>query len=329
MRVLNKIEKISEYGKAKPGCVLTIGNFDGVHLGHRRIIREGKRLADELGSEMVAMVFDPHPANILGHGGGLPPLTPLVMRRILLAEAGVDTLLVVGSEPGLLGLSPRAFFEEFIAGIVGPAGIVEGGDFRFGKNRSGGLPELKALASEAGIRVVVAEEVLVEVAGRRERASSTLVRRLLAGGRVDEAAQVLGRNYRIAGRVVAGSGRGKGLGFPTANMEPPKQALPVRGVYAGLARLGSGQDVLSGRASPMPAVFSMGGGLTYWQKPPMLIEAHLLERDPGELEGLWMAMDFVARLRDQRKFESDKLLSSQIASDCQEAARLLGVAGGS
>ena len=318
------IETISGLGLATKGCVLTIGNFDGVHLGHREIIAATKRVAEEKGTELAAMTFEPHPVAVLYPERAPGVLTPLELKRHLLAKCGVDCLIVLPGEPELLNLSPEDFVKRFLIENIRPSVVVEGSDFNFGAARAGSVETLREFGGRNGFSVSVVEPKMIKLStGQSVRVSSTMIRYMLESGHVADAAAGLGRPYRLAGRIIPGRGIGRKLGFPTLNMHKPEQVIPAEGVYAGFVRVGGCvEDVLASKEK-IPAAYSIGQARTYGDDFPLLIEAHLLDENVDAAPGKFMAMDFVRRIRSQHKFKTPEDLSKQIASDCEAAREIL------
>jgi riboflavin kinase/FMN adenylyltransferase len=318
------LRAISDFEKIKKGCVLTIGNFDGVHLGHQEILAAAKRIAQERAAELVAMTFEPHPVAILHPDRAPGMLTPLELKTHLLAECGVDALIVLEDNRWLLNLSPGNFASRFIVDNMQPGVVVEGDDFNFGLHRAGNIDTLRELGSQRGFEVCVIGPKEIKLStGQTVRVSSTLIRYMLESGHVADAAAALGRPYRLIEKIIPGRGIGKKLGFPTLNMKKPTQVIPAEGVYAGFVKIGQTiEDVLASEEK-IPAVYSIGQARTYGEEFPLLIEAHLLIENVGDLIGKYMAMDFVERIRSQHKFKTSEELSAQIAKDCQKAKELL------
>jgi riboflavin kinase/FMN adenylyltransferase len=321
---MRTIGTLSELGQIEKGCVLTIGNFDGVHRGHQEILAAAGATAKDRGAELVAMTFEPHPVAILHPERAPGVLTPLELKASLLAQAGVGSLVVLRSGGDLLGLSPDDFVRRFLVENVRPSVVVEGGDFNFGAARAGNIETLRKLGIENGFDVSVIEPREIKLStGQSVRVSSTLVRYMLESGHVADAREALGRPYRLIEEIIPGRGVGKKLGFPTLNMKKPKQVIPAEGVYAGFVRIGnSAADALSG-GNAIPAAYSVGQARTYGDDFPLLIEAHLLNETVGAAVGKFMAMDFLERIRSQHKFKTPEDLSRQIARDCEEAGRIL------
>jgi len=317
-------EEVSGLDQIQKGCVLTIGNFDGVHLGHQEILAAAKQAATKRQAQLVAMTFEPHPVAVLHPEKAPGVLTPLKLKEHLLAQCGVDCLIVLKDSYRILNLSPAAFVDEFLVQNVQPDVVVEGENFNFGYGRSGNVNTLKELAAELDFEVIVVEYKEIKLAdGKNEKVSSTLIRHLLHKGKVADAAGALGRRYRLSGQTIPGKGKGKQLGFPTANIDPVKQIIPAEGVYAGFVEIAESEEQLCSSEQKIPAAFSIGRAKTFISDHPLLVEAHILDRDTGDLYGKWLAMDFVRRIRGQQKFETEKDLATQIAKDCRHAKEIL------
>jgi len=321
---MQRISDISQLESVDKECVLTIGNFDGVHVGHQRILAAARQKAVERGTQLLVMTFEPHPVAVLRPESAPGVLTPLAAKERLLGEFGGDYLFVVRTDRELLSLSAEAFVERFLVENIRPSVVVEGESFNFGAGRSGGIDTLRELGVKNGfdVRLIAAREVELS-AGRTVKVSSTIVRDLLAEGSVGDAAAALGRGYRLTEKIVRGRGKGKRLGFPTANMKRPGQVVPAEGVYAGFVAIAdSAEELLSAKAE-IPAALSIGTSATYGDDHPLLIEAHFLDENAGELYDKWLAMDFAKRIRGQRRFETESELAGQIAKDCEEARSIL------
>ena len=321
MRILTEL---SQLGQVKEGCVLTIGNFDGVHLGHQAIFRTARRIAGERATEMVVMTFEPHPAAILHPEKALGVLTPLELKLHLLQDYADNCIIVLEDNRDLLTLSPEDFVDQFLLAAIRPAVIVEGEDFHFGAGRAGDVGTLAELGRRKGFDVMVVPPRKIELpSGQTLRVSSTIVRYMLEAGHVAEAAATLSRPYRLIGPIVSGWGRGRKLGFPTLNMSRPDQIIPAEAVYAGFVAIAATKEKLLQKREPIPAVFSIGQARTFGDEHPLLIEAHLLVEGIGDITDEWIAMDFVQRLRSQHKFVTPEELAAQIARDCREARAIL------
>lgn len=326
MKIIEAKTGYDNLKKVKEDCVLTIGNFDGVHLGHREIISTAKKLADERNTELVLMTFEPHPVAILYPEKAPAVLTPMILKKHLLNQFGVDCLVILESSYRILNLSPEAFVDEFLLKSCKPAVVVEGEDFNFGYGRSGNIQMLKELGEKFGFDLLVVPGKKIKLADEQNtRVSSTLIRHLLHKGKVADAAQALGRYYRLSGRTTPGKGKGRQLGFPTANIEPINRIIPAEGVYAGYVEITDTEEQLCQSKSKIPAAFSIGRAKTFISEHPLLVEAHILDREIENLYGKYLAMDFVRFIRHQQKFDSPEQLSAQIAKDCQKAKQILDV----
>jgi riboflavin kinase/FMN adenylyltransferase len=314
------VETPSELQKIKKDCVLTIGNFDGVHLGHQEIIKEACNRANQKSTELTVMTFEPHPVAVLFPEKAPGVLTPLELKINLLKHCDVDNLVILKVNSELLNLSHKNFVERFLVENIKPSTVVEGGDFNFGAGRTGNIDALKELGVKNGFKVSVVKPRMIKLSsGQMVRVSSTMIRYMLESGHVADAAEALGRPYRLIEEIIPGRGIGKKLGFPTLNMKIPEQVIPSEGVYAGFVRMGKSiQEILSSEET-FPAVYSIGQARTYGDENPLLIEAHLLEEDVTAVAGDFMAMDFIHRIRSQHKFQTPEKLSSQIAKDCERA----------
>jgi len=318
------LKAVSDLRKIENGCVLTIGNFDGLHIGHQAILAAAKRTASQRKTELVVMTFEPHPLAVLHPQKSPGILTPLPLKKHLLTKFGVDYLFIVKTARRLLTLPPPDFVRQFLVEHIQPHVVVEGESFNFGLNRSGTVHTLQKLGTDYGFEVIVVEAEEIKLStGKSVKVSSTLIRNLLANGRVADAAVALGRPYRLVEKIVPGRGKGKTLGFPTANMKPPRQLIPTEGVYAGFVEVADTRQQLLSSTRKIPAAFSIGRHLMFADDKFLLIEAHLLMENVGRLCGKWLAMDFIQRIRSQKKFKTAKDLSAQIAKDCKKARAIL------
>lgn len=324
METIETNSDLSELAKLKKGSVLTIGNFDGVHLGHQEIINAARKLADQRLSDLILMTFEPHPVAILYPEKAPGVLTPIVLKKHLLSQFGVDCLVILESSYRILNLSPESFVDEFLLKSVQPDVVVEGEDFNFGYGRSGNIRILKELGQKFNFEIVIVPGKEIKLADEQTaRVSSTLIRHLLHKGQVADAAKALGRHYRLSGRTTLGKGKGRKLGFPTANIDPVNQIIPAEGVYAGFVEIADAEEQLCESKSRLPAAFSVGRAKTFISDHPLLVEAHILGQDPGDLYGKYLAMEFVEFIRHQQKFSSPEHLSAQIAKDCKKAKEIL------
>jgi riboflavin kinase/FMN adenylyltransferase len=325
---MNTYRSITELRGIKKGCVLTIGNFDGVHAGHCEILATAARLASQRNTSVAVMTFEPHPVAVLYPEKAPGMLTPLFMKLCLLEPYAHNCLIVLEDSKDLLKLSAEAFVDEFLMRDLCPSVIVEGDDFHFGAGRSGTIETLQSLGRTRGFEVeVVGPKTIALSTGQSLRVSSTMIRYMLESGHVEDASAALQRPYRLFGKIVSGRGKGRELGYPTLNMETPKQILPAEGVYAGHVVLSDREGVPFGQGDRVPAVFSLGQARTFGDAFPLLIEAHLLRVQDKPITATHMSLDFVAHLRSQHKFPSVEVLTRQISADCERARLALGEDG--
>jgi riboflavin kinase/FMN adenylyltransferase len=243
----------------------------------------------------------------------------------LLAQSGVDTLVVLKDNPELLDMTPEDFISRFLVENILPSEVVEGTDFNFGVGRTGNVDTLRKLGDREGFNTTVIEPKKIKLStGQMVRVSSTIIRYMLESGHVADASAALGRPYCLIEEIVVGRGIGKKLGFPTLNMRKPKQVIPSEGVYAGLVKVGQTVEDILTSTQTIPAAYSLGQARTYGEEFPLLIEAHLLKKNLGTITAKYMAMDFIQRIRNQHKFKTPEDLSKQIAKDCEQAKQILG-----
>ncbi len=280
--------------------VLAVGNFDGVHLGHARIVKRLVSRASELGSPAVAFTFDPPPASILRPHHVPPPLAWTERKAELLGRLGVDAVIAYPINEAFLELADRDFFDQIVRDRLQARAMVEGTNFFFGRDRKGNVQRLQAFSSEVGMTLDVVEPL--EIDGRI--VSSSRIRELVAAGRLDQANSMLTQPYRIRGEVVRGAGRGTELGFPTANLEQIDTLLPGWGIYAGRALVDG---------TLWPAAISIGPNPTF-DESRLKVEAFLVGYN-GSLCGRNIELDFLARLRDIERFNSAEALVAQLNRD--------------
>jgi riboflavin kinase/FMN adenylyltransferase len=306
--------------------VVAIGNFDGVHRGHRSVL---VRLIDEArarAARAVAITFDPHPLALL-HPERAPELiTGTGTKLDLLAATGLDATLVMPFTRELAAMTPREFVEQVLVGRLGASAVVVGHDIRFGVRNSGDLSTMQELGAELGFDVVVLDDVTGPVHGEPpggRRWSSSWVRELLAEGDVASAADVLGRPHRVVGEVVHGDHRGRELGYPTANLSPQATgAVPRDGVYAGwLVRLDLDDEVPD---RVLPAAVSIGTNPTF-EGTVRRVEAYVLDRTDLDLYGETVAVELVERLRDTVTFTGIEPLVEQMGRDVERCRQVLSV----
>ncbi len=322
---MNVIETREQMRDMPKGWALTIGNFDGVHRGHQQILQVLRERADEKGARGVAvMTFYPHPAALIRPDSVPGLLTPLPMRKHLLAQYGVDCMIILSDDYDILSLSPKAFVDDFLMTTVEPIVMAEGPNFSFGYGRSGDVQLLKRLGEERGFGVLaVGAERFHTVSDKAIMYSSTLIRNSLERGDVRTARKAMNRYYRLVGPTVKGRGIGKKLGYPTANIDRHGQVVPAEGVYAGFVNISDSFEQACVSEDVMPAAFSIGRAKTFVTDHPLLIETHVLGREIGDLSGKWLGMDFVKLLRGQERFENEQELKYQIDVDCRQAMETL------
>ncbi len=288
------------------GTTLTIGNFDGIHLGHRKILEQVKLTANLSNTSSLVLTFDPHPMAVL-HPSRAPHLITTMEEKIaLIQKAGIDFLLVLPFDQTLAALDGREFVKQILLKHLQLRHIFVGNNFHFGHHRSGNNSLLEQMGMEHDFCVHSLPEVIV----RKERVSSTWIRRLIQSGRISLANRLLGRFYSLRGLVIKGDGLGKKLLFPTLNLRPQNDILPKSGVYVTFCRYNQRQ---------FPAVTNIGMRPTLAGKF-LTVETHLLETELREAPDQ-MEIFLLHRLRDEIKFPSLQELKEQISRDCQRASR--------
>jgi riboflavin kinase/FMN adenylyltransferase len=304
--------------RPKQGTVVTIGAYDGVHVGHRTVISTCRRLAAERGLATAVVTFDRHPATVVRPESAPLLLTDLDQKLELLAETGVDYVYVLTFDEARARESAEDFVEVVLAGCLNAKVVAVGADFHFGHELRGTVEMLGRLGRDLGFEVVGLDLVGTdgEAAPKDEAVSSTAIRRALTDGDLDRANRLLGRPFEVRGHVVAGDRRGRDWGFPTANVAVPEgMQLPADGIYAGWY-LRPDEEIY-------PAAISLGRRPTIYENQPYsLLEAHLLDFD-GDLYGERAVVSFIARLRGEVKFDSVDALVDQIRVDCDDARRVL------
>jgi len=285
---------------------VAIGNFDGVHLGHRALLEEALRITRSSGGESVALTFDPHPARFFAPSLAPPMLAPLGRRIELLQEAGAEVVLVEPFTAEFAGILAEDFVENVLVKDIGARHVVVGADFSFGKNRRGNTNLLASVGRRLGMGV----SVVPQVTANGLVCSSTKIREFVLEGRVEGASLLLGRPFEIDGKVVRGVGRGRTLGIPTINIAHGGEILPRPGVYAGRARR------IEGDPTWFAAAISIGSNPTFAKPgdPELFVEAHLLDF-AGDLYDTTMRLAFVAQLREQRRYASVDELVAAIQRD--------------
>jgi riboflavin kinase / FMN adenylyltransferase len=288
--------------------VLALGNFDGLHRGHLKIIERVRRGAGEHGGTPMAMTFDPHPSRVVRPDKAAPLLMTEQQRIEALGRAGIVAVAVVRFTRELSQWDPETFVRTVLADWLHVSEVWVGANFLFGHDRSGNFSTLRTLGQRYGFRA----DKIDPVRYKEFVVSSTRVRRLVAEGRMDEAGALLGHQYYIDGRVVPGAHRGRGLGFPTANLETENELLPPNGVYATMTTI---DGIIH------PSITNVGVRPTFGDTTKTMIEAYILGYE-GDLYGRQVRLGFVQRLRDERKFADVDALREQIEADRRRAERL-------
>jgi riboflavin kinase/FMN adenylyltransferase len=289
-----------------PPSAVALGVFDGVHLGHRAILGTAVSAAAQARMRAVACTFDPHPLDVLQPGRAPLAITTLDERLELIAACGLGEAVVLPFTPELAAIEPEAFVKDVLLARLGAREIVVGYNHRFGRGARGDVALLRSLGERLGFRVHIAEPLMVAGVA----VSSTEIRSALQRGDIDTAARLLGRPYTLIGTVAHGAGRGRTLGFPTANLAPARPVLVAAGVYACTAEV-------SGRKER--AVVNVGVRPTFGETA-LAVEAYLLDF-AGDIYGHTMTLTFVSRIREERRFSSVDALRAQIDADVAEARR--------
>ena len=296
-------------------CIVTIGAYDGVHLGHRTVIGQVRARAAELGVASAVVTFDRHPASVVRPESAPKLLTDPEQKLELLASTGVDATVVVPFDAHQSTEAPADFVRRVLIEALAVRGVIVGEDFHFGYKRGGNVQLLRELASQHDYEVLPVR-LVSRADGVDEPVSSTAIRRALAGGDVQRAAEMLGRDHEVCGAVVAGDQRGRTIGFPTANVQIDASiCLPADGVYAATVTLADG--------SRHAAAVNLGRRPTFHERAEhSLLEAHLLDYS-GDLYGQRVRVAFRAFLRGERKFSGIEELKSQLVVDIDHARTAL------
>lgn len=303
-----------------PASAITIGAYDGVHLGHRAVIAQVRELAAAGGLRSVVVTFDRHPATVVRPASAPKLLCDLDQKLELLAETGVDATYVIRFDPARAGETAEAFVDDVLVGCLGARVVVVGEDFHFGHQRGGNVALLREMGATRGFAVeglTLVDADGAEVGVDQNNVSSTAIRALLASGDVAGAAKLLGRPHEVRGIVEKGDQRGRELGFPTANVAlPPGIQIPSPGIYAGWFERADG--------TVSPTAISLGFRPTFYERPSgePLLECHLLDFS-GDLYGEAVRVRFVERLRSEEKFNSVDDLVAQMNRDVDRTRTLL------
>jgi len=305
IETVNLVRSLDDFPATFACGAVAIGNFDGVHRGHARLIERLRQKAAEVGGPVTVFTFDPHPVVLLRPQAAPPPLTWSERKAELLAGFGVDAVIVYPTDLALLELSPRDFFERIVVGALRAKAMVEGPNFRFGRERGGDIHLLRDFCARAGVTLDIVEPA----ADGDGVISSSRVRERIREGDVDAARDMLTQPYRVRGMVVPGARRGGSLGFPTANLEAVDTLIPGWGVYAGRA-------LVDGKS--WPAAVNIGPNPTFGEHG-FKFEVHLIGFDDS-LYGQPLEVDFLSRLRDIHPFGSREELTRQLQADVHAAA---------
>jgi riboflavin kinase/FMN adenylyltransferase len=303
------LHSLDDFPPELRGVAVAIGNFDGVHRGHARLVERLIASAKTIGGPAVVFTFDPHPARLLRPEAAPMPIIWTERKIEILAELGADAVVVYPTSREFLELDARQFFDRIVREKLAAKAMVEGPNFYFGHNRSGDVEVLRQFCAEAGLSFEVTDPV--EIGG--QPVSSSRVRKLIQAGDVAAADELLGRPYRIRGLVVRGAQRGSKLGFPTANVARIDTLLPPDGIYAGRA--------LVERTAYLAAI-SLGTNPTF-DEQSLKVEVFLLDFD-GDLYDRPLQVDFITRLRDTIKFDSAEKLIDQMKADVEQTRKIVG-----
>ena len=296
------------------GAVAAIGNFDGVHRGHRALIAEAKAQADARGAPLAVLSFEPHPQEYFRPSPESFRLTPLRTKARLLADIGVDALFALTFDGDMARRSPDDFVQNVLVAGLGISGVVVGHDFEFGQKRAGNLTTLSDMGKTEGFTVTAFDTV---TASGDEKISSTLIRQLLRQAKPEEAARLLGHAWAVEARVEHGDARGRKMGFPTANMHLGHCLAPAFGVYAVRVAILDGDRVVARH----DGVANFGIRPMYQVQVPLL-ETHLFDFD-GDLYGKYLSVELIRYIRPEAKFPSLDALIAQIAADAVKAREIL------
>jgi len=306
MKIINDLKEIPE---AFPNAVVTIGNFDGVHVGHQALFHQVIEKAQELKGTSVVITFEPHPLRVLNGIQRFPLITLHEQKMELIGSTGIDVIVCIPFNRTFAATPPHVFVKEILCDTIGTKAIIVGPDYSFGKNREGNIALLEEMGKIHGFELIVSGWIQQDT----HRISSTEIRNLVGEGRVDEAAMLLGRHYQVRGTVTRGRDRGgRLLGFPTANLTLSDELCPKGGVYAVTVEYGGG--IYKG-------VANIGYSPTF-DNGEFSVEVHLLDFKKNIYEKP-IRVNFVHRLRGERKFPGPKELAVQIEKDIERARAIL------
>ena len=309
MKIIENLDDITEPFKK---AVITIGNFDGVHIGHQALFHEVIEKANAIGGTSIAMTFEPHPIKVLKKNNH-PPLITLYEQKVeLIARSGIDVLICVPFSLEFASISARGFVEDILIRRIGMTIIVVGEDYAFGKNREGNIDHLRTFAELFDFEVIL-EDWIQESNNSSDRISSTKIREHVISGHLEEVPKLLGRYYQIRGVVATGRNRGgRLLGFPTANINLHDELCPKTGVYAVTVEFNN---------IKYKGVANIGYSPTF-NDYIFTVEVHILDFNEN-IYGQKIRVDFISRIRDEKKFENINELSEQIRRDIEKAKKIL------
>lgn len=287
------------------GGVATLGNYDGIHRGQRAILETVVRRARDLGSRAVVITFEPHPLAVVRPDAAPARLTTPAQKQALMEEIGIDAMAVIRFDQEFAVTPAEDFVRRFLARELGVSEIYVGSDFAFGRSREGDLALLQRMGAELGFTA----EALPEVLYRGERISSTRIRQAVGEGRMEDAMEMLGRPYTIAGRIVKGDRMGQRIGWPTANLDSENELLPAEGVYAG-------EITFESLSTPFMSAINIGTRPTVYENYRRVVEAHVLDFS-SNIYGEPARVTFHKRLREERIFPNMMDLSAQIGRDVE------------
>jgi riboflavin kinase/FMN adenylyltransferase len=311
MQLVQSLDEIREPFKR---AVITIGNFDGVHIGHQALFYEVIEQAQAIEGTPVAMTFEPHPLRVLKKANTPPLISLFEQKAELIERSGIEVLVCIPFTLAFAAVTAHAFIEEILVRKVGMQAIIVGEDYSFGKNREGNIALLQALAPRLGYEVIVTSLVRT-IQGIPQRISSTAVRELVQTGKMQQACKMLGRHFELRGRVVAGRNRGgKLLGFPTANIAIGDVLCPKTGIYAVTVETREGHHL---------GVANIGYSPTFEDRQ-FTVEVYIMNFN-RDIYGEKIRVSFVKRIRDEMKFADIEHLKRQIQLDVEEATRVLTV----
>lgn len=307
MQIISKLEKQTKIQSP----VLTIGNFDGVHLGHQKIFKQVLKKSDLIGGSPVAMTFDPHPIKVLCPDKDLKLICPVREKYRLMFDCGIKHIIVVPFDKAFACTEPEDFVKSLLVKTIGVKWIVVGDNYNFGKAKRGNTKMLRAMSKQLGFGLTVVRSASVSF----HPISSSAIRSLITKGKVYEASLMLGRFYYIEGKVVKGTGRGsKILQIPTANIDTDYEVLPKEGVYVAKAKLAD---------KTFDAVINIGTNPTFGSNH-LTCEVHILNFD-ANIVNQAIKVTFIQRLRDEKRFENPTELKAQILKDIAKAKEILAL----